>query len=419
MRDEINVELNKAKRNKLYKIIGIISFIIILFAYLIMNYFTKVYLYNGKIANNVFIQGIEVSDMKKEDAIKLINEKFSPQNVILQYEDSRYEITSEEIDLKYDTEKKVEEAYSITRTGSYFNDIKSYIQVKSRGQKYTIGVSYNEESLDKSLEEVADDINQSASNAKVNISGGSISIIPSKEGKVFEVEENKQLIVKSLNAKDYNPLDLKVSITKPKISTKDVSSINTSFASFSTSFNSSLAGRSYNIRLSAQRSNGVILLPGETFSYNNQTGPRVLSNGFKNAPVIMNNDYVDGPGGGVCQTSTTLFNAVLLAGLEIDEVHNHSKTSSYASRGRDAMVNDGGSDLRFTNNFDHAVYVQCYSSGSSVYAAIYGASQDKVGVNIDVDHFTYNNLPAAKTYRTITKNGKSEKSYIYTSVYKE
>ena len=83
------------------------------------------------------------------------------------------------------------------------------------------------------------------------------------------------------------------------------------------------------------------------------------------------------------------------------------------------MVNDGDSDLRFTNNFDHAVYIQCYRSGSSVNATIYGSSQDKVGVSIQVDNFTYNGLPAAKTYRTITKNGKSKKSYIYTSVYKE
>ena len=83
------------------------------------------------------------------------------------------------------------------------------------------------------------------------------------------------------------------------------------------------------------------------------------------------------------------------------------------------IVNDGDSDLRFTNNFDHAVYIQCYRSGSSVNATIYGSSQDKVGVSIQVDNFTYNGLPAAKTYRTITKNGKSKKSYIYTSVYKE
>lgn len=83
------------------------------------------------------------------------------------------------------------------------------------------------------------------------------------------------------------------------------------------------------------------------------------------------------------------------------------------------MVNDSGSDLKFTNNFDHAVYVQCYRSGSSVSATIYGSSKDKVGVSIKVDNFTYNGLPGAKTYRTITKNGKSKTSQIYTSVYQQ
>lgn len=83
------------------------------------------------------------------------------------------------------------------------------------------------------------------------------------------------------------------------------------------------------------------------------------------------------------------------------------------------MVADGSSDLKFTNNFDHAVYVSCYRSGGTVSAAIYGSSSDRVGVSVRVDQFTYNGKPAAKTYRTITKDGKSKESYIYTSIYKK
>ena len=369
-------------------------------------------------ADNIFVQGVEVSQMSKEEAIDAVNKKYKPQNLNLSYEKDNYEVNFEDIELKYNTEELVEQAYNSTRTGSYFNDIASYISVTSEGRKYTIKATYNEEKLDKSIEKIAKDINQDAKNATVSVGGG-ISITPSKTGLKFETKENKKLIKEALNNKKYDTIDLKVSVTKPRISTEDVSSINTTLASFSTTFNSALVERSYNIGLSAQRCSNVILKPGETFSYNEHTGMRVLSNGYLNAPVIVGNDYEDAPGGGVCQTSTTLFNAALLSGLQIDQVRNHSKTSQYVPRGRDAMVNDGGSDLKFTNNFDHAVYIQCYRSGSSVVAAIYGASQDKVGVNIRVDNFTYNGLPGAKTYRTITKNGKSKTSYIYTSVYKQ
>lgn len=418
MSDDIKTESDKKNKNKIYRRVGLVIGIIIIFICIALNYFTKNSLYNGKIADNIFVQGVEISQMGKEEAIEAVNKKYKPQNLNLSYEKNNYEINCEDIELKYNTEELVEQAYNSTRTGSYFNDIASYISVTSEGKKYTIKATYNEEKLDKSIEKIAKDINQDAKNATVSVGGG-ISITPSKTGLKFETKENKKLIKEALDNKKYDTIDLKVSVTKPRISTEDVSSINTTLASFSTTFNSALVERSYNIGLSAQRVSNVILKPGETFSYNEHTGMRLLSNGYLNAPVIVGNDYEDAPGGGVCQTSTTLFNAALLSGLQIDQVRNHSKTSQYVPRGRDAMVNDGGSDLKFTNNFDHAVYIQCYRSGSSVVAAIYGASQDKVGVNIRVDNFTYNGLPGAKTYRTITKNGKSKTSYIYTSVYRK
>lgn len=417
MSDDIKTESDK-KNKRIYRRVGLVIGIIIIFICIALNYFTKNSLYNGKIADNIFVQGVEISQMGKEEAIDAVNKKYKPQNLNLSYEKNNYEINCEDIELKYNTEELVEQAYNSTRTGSYFNDIASYISVTSEGKKYTIKATYNEEKLDKSIEKIAKDINQDAKNATVSVGGG-ISITPSKTGLKFETKENKKLIEEALNNKKYDTIDLKVSVTKPRISTEDVSSINTTLASFSTTFNSALVERSYNIGLSAQRVSNVILKPGETFSYNEHTGMRLLSNGYLNAPVIVGNDYEDAPGGGVCQTSTTLFNAALLSGLQIDQVRNHSKTSQYVPRGRDAMVNDGDSDLKFTNNFDHAVYIQCYRSGSSVVAAIYGASQDRVGVNIRVDNFTYNGLPGAKTYRTITKNGKSKTSYIYTSVYRK
>lgn len=417
MSDDIKTESDK-KIKKIYRRVGLAIVIIIIFICIALNYFTKNSLYNGKIADNIFVQGVEISQMSKEEAIDAVNKKYKPQNLNLSYEKDNYEIDFEDIELKYNTEELVEQAYNSTRTGSYFNDITSYISVTSEGKKYTIKATYNEEKLDESIEKIAKNINQDAKNATVSVGGG-ISITPSKTGLKFETKENKALIKEALNNKKYDTIDLKVSVIKPRISTEDVSSINTTLASFSTTFNSALVERSYNIGLSAKRSSNVILKPGETFSYNEHTGMRLLSNGYLNAPVIVGNDYEDAPGGGVCQTSTTLFNAALLSGLQIDQVRNHSKTSQYVPRGRDAMVNDGGSDLKFTNNFDHAVYIQCYRSGSSVVAAIYGSSQDKVGVNIRVDNFTYNGLPGAKTYRTITKNGKSKTSYIYTSVYRQ
>ena len=418
MGDNVKTESEKNGRNKIYKILGLVLGITIVFISIALNYFTKNYLYNGKIAENIFIQGINVSNMSKEEAMEIISKKYEPQNLDLSYEKNNYKIDYKDINLKYNTEELIEKAYNTTRTGSYFNDITSYISIKSNGKEYFIKANYDEAKLEKLLKNIANDIDKDVKNAKVSIGSG-INITPSQTGLKFEIDKNKELVMKALDNKEYDTVDLSVIVTEPSISTEDVQSINTLLASFSTTFNASLVERSHNIALAAQRCDNVILKPGDTFSYNEHTGIRTLSNGYLSASVIMGNQYEDAPGGGVCQTSTTLFNAALLSGLEIKQVRNHSKTSAYAPRGRDAMVNDGDSDLKFTNNFDHSVYVKCYRSGNKVVAAIYGSSKDRVGVNIHVDNFTYNGLPAAKTYRTITKNGKSEKSYIYTSVYKE
>ena len=259
MGDDIKTESDKKDRKKIYGKIGLVVGIIIIFICIALNYFTKNFLYNGKIADNIFIQGIEVSYMSKDQAIEAINKKYRPQNLNLSYEKDNYEIDFDDIDLKYNTEELVEQAYNSTRTGSYFNDITSYISIKTEGKKYTIKVTYDEEKLDKSIEKIANSINQDVKNATISVGSG-ISITPSKTGLKFETEDNKKLITEALNNKKYKTIDLKVNVTKPKISTEDVKSIDTLLASFSTTFNSALVERSHNIGLSAKRSNNVILL---------------------------------------------------------------------------------------------------------------------------------------------------------------
>lgn len=142
-------------KNKIYKRIGLISGIIIIICCITLNIFTKNSLYNGKIANNIFIQGIDVSNMTKSEAIEVVNKKYTPQNLNLVYQDNSYEIDYKDIDLKYDTKNIVNKAYNSTRTGSYFNDITSYMNIKSSGKKYSIKVTYDENKLDKQIYKIA------------------------------------------------------------------------------------------------------------------------------------------------------------------------------------------------------------------------------------------------------------------------
>lgn len=404
----------KNKRNIFFIVVAAI---IILFVCGI-NYFTSKYLYNGRIAQNIYIEDVDVSNMTKKEAIDIVNAKYPTKDLDLSYNNKVYTITPKDIDLSYNTKDVVDSAYNLTRENSYFSNIINYMSTKFGGHDFSIKSSFDEKKLDKKINKISKQINKKYVNASITVSSG-IVVHESQTGLKCDDEVNKKAIKKAYSDKNYEKIALKVDVTQPKIKTEDVKSIDSMLGSYSTTFNAYQYGRSYNIALALSRCNGTIVMPGETFSYNESTGPRVLSNGFKNASVILRGEYQDAPGGGVCQGSTTLFNAVLLSGLDITEVHNHSKTAAYVPRGRDAMVNDGDSDFKFTNNFDHPVYVSAYAGGGSAGASIYGCSKDKVGVSIKTTNFTYNGLPGAKTYRTITKNGKSETKQIYTAVYQE
>lgn len=140
---------------------------------------------------------------------------------------------------------------------------------------------------------------------------------------------------------------------------------------FTTTFYNSGENRCFNIALSTRALNGITVKSGEEFSFNKTVGARTESNGYKNAKIIMDGEYTDGVGGGVCQTSTTLYNALLLAGLS-PKARQHTLVSSYVAAGFDAMVADGVADLTFVNTTDHDVYIGGKVNGKTVTFTVYG-----------------------------------------------
>ena len=143
-------------------------------------------------------------------------------------------------------------------------------------------------------------------------------------------------------------------------------------ATFTTTFSASTFERAHNIALATQSINGTIVDVGERFSFNQVVGKRTEQNGYKTAKVIVDGAYVDGVGGGVCQVSTTLYNALLLAGI-LPNACQHSLISHYVLEGFDAMVSDAGADLTFVNDTGYPIYIQGVVQGKSVTFTIFGA----------------------------------------------
>lgn len=142
--------------------------------------------------------------------------------------------------------------------------------------------------------------------------------------------------------------------------------------SFSTVYDPTNAPRSANIALAASKINGTVLAAGEEFSFNRTVGERTAANGFAAAKIISEGRFVEGVGGGVCQVSTTLYNAALLSGLRLTEYHPHSLRVGYVEASRDAMVSGTRCDLRFVNTRPTPVYIRMSASGGRLTCSVYG-----------------------------------------------
>ncbi len=141
---------------------------------------------------------------------------------------------------------------------------------------------------------------------------------------------------------------------------------------FCTAYSSSTPERKHNIKLASNALNDTFVDAGAEFSFNRSVGERTVKRGYKTSKIIVGGEFVDGVGGGVCQVSTTLYNAILLAGLKIIEYHPHSLPVSYVAPSFDAMVNSNSADLKFMNNTHNPIIIKTFADGEKLRVQIFG-----------------------------------------------
>lgn len=184
----------------------------------------------------------------------------------------------------------------------------------------------------------------------------------------------KQLILQAFSRGDVQRLDVPTEEVKPEVTREELAKAGTLhlWGSFVTRFNLNDANRSVNVALAAKAIDGVLLKPGAEFSFNRAVGPREIDRGFKEAPEIVDGELVPGVGGGICQVSSTLYNAALLSGLSIKERTNHARPLSYVEMGRDATVVYGALDFRFVNDSNSPLLIRSEIVGNRLYVGFFG-----------------------------------------------
>lgn len=232
------------------------------------------------------------------------------------------------------------------------------------------------------------------------------TIYPEVIGLDFDVEDAKKVI--ETEAEQYS---IKLIITKPKVTTNDIGSeaFPDLLATFTTRYDASSVDRTTNLRLACQKLDGKVVLAGDVFSYNKTLGERTVAAGYKNAKVYENGEVVDGIGGGICQISSTLYNAVLMSNMEVTERRNHQFVTSYLPAGRDATVVYGQTDFKFKNTRTYAIRIKASVSNGIATVSIYGIKEnDEYDVSFQVN--TISTIPYAVKYEedASMENGKEK-----------
>lgn len=245
----------------------------------------------------------------------------------------------------------------------------------------------NKKMITSYLEDVAKEIDQEIVEAQFQFNPETLRVTtfkPAQEGRKLQIEKTAELIILSLNRERAKTITLPVEIGKPKIQTAEANNLGIKelLGRGISHFAGSIPNRVYNIQLAASRINGVLIPPGEIFSFNAKVGDISAESGYRQAYVIKSGRTVLDDGGGVCQDSTTLFRAVLNAGLPVVARTAHAYRVGYYEQGfppgLDATVFVPSVDFKFKNDTPAHVLTQAYTSGATLYVDLYGTSDGRV-----------------------------------------
>ena len=339
-----------------------------------------------------------------EDIISQKEENLKNEKIILEKGIVHEEIPYESLNLHYDR-SSIEDVLAIGRTGNLFQQWEERWKSLLMGKAVHVKVNYDKKALDARIDSLAEEYGKPAKNAEPVIhDDGSITFTEGRPYLKIDKESLRGRIADALRTGENQTLEIPSLEEKmPSMTREEAKEINAVLGSYTTWFGGD-PNRSSNIERAAASMDGVYLKPGEIFSFNETTGSRSADNGYKEAPVIINGKLEPGSGGGVCQVSTTLFNAVILSGLEVTQRTCHFSPVSYVPAGRDATVAEGYIDFCFRNHLKHGIYIYTSYVPGRLTVYILGNQEDKPS-HVSID--TLKDVTIA--HKTITRIDPSQK----------
>lgn len=325
----------------------------------------------------VAVEGVDLSGCSREEVAQLLSfwqTTYHDKKIVLYYGAMVFKIDAASIDFDIDVDAALDAAFNYGRRGSWWERVKQIQTAAQYGYNISLGAKYNEVKLNSLIEQWQGMIERPAHNATLSMLTG--GFIPEQQGCRLEADALRPLVLGAFMKSEDNVVALPVTTLYPEVTVGDIArdGISQALSVYTTAFNKEDLNRTANIKLAAWKVNGHIIYPGKTFSFNEIVGPREKVYGFKEATEIVDGEFVPGIGGGICQLSSTLYNAAILANLDIVERYNHSKPLSYVPLGRDATVVFDALDFKFANNTSGPLMVMAEVDDNKLMVGIFGQS---------------------------------------------
>ena len=330
-----------------------------------------------KILDNVYIDTVYVGGMTQAEAKKAIDtyiEETKDVKITLKAGEKSKSISAEKAGIEFNGEKAVEDAYGAGRDGNLFSRFIEICKLKKSNDVINLETTITEEQAKSLLETYEKKLIIKMQNASLERKNGEFEVIDAKSGQQIEYDESVKAVCDHVSAWDKKAMSIEVSVEeeKPKYTADDLKEVKDVLGTYSTSYASSSSNRRMNVERGCELIDGTTLYPGESLSVYKLVQPFTADNGYYTAPSYASGKVVETYGGGICQVSTTLYNAVIRAELNVTERFNHSMTVHYVPLSADAAIAGTTKDLKFENNTDTPIYIEGKAGGGTIAFTIYG-----------------------------------------------
>lgn len=360
------------------------------------------------ISKNVYIGGVNVSGMTEEQATKAVEEKLGKGtggNYTVKIGDETTTATAEDFGMEWTNCEVVHEAMEVAKGGNLIKQYKDKKDLQVEPKNFEVAYAPNKRAVKTYVEKLAEEYNRDAEEGDITFANGYPEVTGGETGIAVNVDQSVSSIMKALEG-DGTELTVVAEVQKPSVTKEELSQVKDVLGTATTYYGSSYE-RNTNVEVGASKINGTLIMPGETFSVTAAVTPFNADNGYYPAPSYESGQVVDTYGGGICQVSTTLYNAVLKAELQVDERHNHTMLVSYVDPSKDAAIAEGLMDFVFTNNTDAPIYIYGVGYQGTLNFTIYGHETRDPNRSISFRSETLSQTDASTNVKLVAKSDQN------------